>query len=52
MAAVKFEGVDILDALGQIVEIHTQHYKSDFDLDKELIPKLALSAAPEDKNLL
>lgn len=52
MAAVRFEGVDILDALGQIVEIHTQHYKSDFDLDKELIPKLALSAAPEDKKLL
>lgn len=23
------------------MELHTQHYKDDFDLDKELIPKLA-----------
>ena len=52
MGAVRFEGVDILDALGQIMELHTQHYKDDFDLDKELIPKLAVSADPEDRRLL
>lgn len=52
MGAVRFEGVDILDALGQIMELHTQHFKQDFDLDKELIPKLAASADPEDKRLL
>jgi len=52
MAAVKFEGVDVLDALGQIMELHTLHYKDDFELDKELIPKLALSTLPEDKHLL
>lgn len=52
MGAVRFEGVDILDALGQIMELHTQHFKQDFDLDKELIPKLALSADPEDRRLL
>ena len=52
MGAVRFEGVDILDALGQIMELHTQHFKQDFDLDKELIPKLAISADPEDRHLL
>ena len=52
MAAVKFEGVDILDSLEQIMELHTQHYKDDFDLDKELIPKLAVSGEPEDRRLL
>ena len=52
MAAVKFEGVDILDSLEQIMELHTQHYKDDFDLDKELIPKLAVSGEPEDLRLL
>ena len=52
MGAVRFEGVDILDALGQIMELHTQHFKQDFDLDKELSPKLALSADPEDRRLL
>ena len=52
MGAVRFEGVDILDSLGQIMELHTQHYKDDFDMDKELIPKLALSGEPEDRRLL
>lgn len=52
MAAVRFEGVDILDSLEQIMELHTQHYKDDFDLDKELIPKLAVSGKPEDRRLL
>ena len=48
----KFEGVDVLDFLGQIVDLHTQHYKDDFELDKELISKLALSGNPEDRQLL
>lgn len=48
----KFEGVDVLDFLGQVVELHTQYYKDDFDMDKELIPKLALSGEPEDRRLL
>ncbi len=52
MAAVRFEGVDILGCLGQIMELHTQHYKDDFELDKELIPKLAASGEPEDRRLL
>lgn len=52
MAAVKFEGVDVLDFLGKVVELHTEHYQEDFDLDKELIPKLALSGEPEDRHLL
>lgn len=50
--SIKFEDVDVLDALSKIVELHTRHYKEDFDLDKELIPKLALSPNPEDKHLL
>lgn len=52
MAAVKFEGVDVLDFLGKVVELHTRHYKEDFDLDRELIPKLAALADPEDRRLL
>ena len=48
----KFEGVDILDFLGQVVELHTQHYKDDFDIDKKLIPKLALSGEPENRRPL
>lgn len=49
---MKFEGVDILDALEKIMDLHTQHYKGDFDLDKELIQSLAVSENPEDQSLL
>ena len=49
---LKFEDMDILDSLGKIVELNTRHYKDDFDLDKELIPKLAISEDPEDRRLL
>ena len=52
MRAVKFEGVDILDSLAQIMELHTQNYKDDFDLDRKLILKLAVSQDLEDKRLL
>ena len=38
MAGVRFEDVDLLGALSRVVDLHTQHYKEDFDLDKELIP--------------
>lgn len=48
----KFENVDILNALGKIMELHTRHYKEDFDLDKELIAKLAVSEHIEDRRLL
>ena len=33
MARVRFEDVDLLGALSRIVDLHTQHYKDDFDLD-------------------
>lgn len=49
---VKFEDMDILEALGKIMELHTRHYKEDFELDKELIPKLAISQNTEDRRLL
>ena len=39
MAGVRFEDVDLLGALSRIVDLHTQHYKEDFDLDKELMLK-------------
>ena len=52
MAAVKFEGVDVLDFLGKVVELHTQHYKDDFDIDKELIQNLAACRNGENEHLL
>lgn len=49
---IKFENMDVLDALGKIVELHTRHYKNDFELDKELILKLVASERTEDRRLL
>lgn len=49
---VKFEDMDVLDALGKIMELHTKHYKDDFDLDKELLAKLAVSEHTEDRRVL
>lgn len=48
----KFENVDILAALIQIMELHTKHYKEDFDLDKKIIRRMALSDNPEDRCLV
>lgn len=52
MTTVKFESVDVLDFLGQVVELHTQHYKDDFELDKELIQNLAACGSQKDEQLL
>lgn len=34
---VKFEYIDIIDMMGRIVKAHTEHYASDFDIDKEIL---------------
>jgi len=50
--SLKFENTDVLDALERIMERHTMHYKEDFDLDKQIISRLAESQEPEDRRLL
>ena len=52
MGAVRFEDVDVLDFLGKVVELHTQHYKDDFDIDKELIQNLAACRNGKNEQLL
>ena len=49
---MKFENIDLVDALRQIMDIHTQNYKEDFELDAGLLHSLADSQCPEDKHLL
>lgn len=41
----KYENVDVIAALGAVMEINTEHYKSDFQYDIELFQKAA--AAPD-----
>lgn len=49
---MKFENIDLVDALRRIMDIHTQNYKEDFELDAGLLHSLADSKSPEDKHLL
>ena len=49
---MKFEDIDLIAALQQITDIHTENYKEDFELDRKLLQKLAVSDSAEDKHLL
>jgi hypothetical protein len=44
-----FENIDLVDALRRIMDIHTQNYKEDFELDAGLLHSLAASQSSEDK---
>lgn len=48
----KFENVDILKSLKAIMQTHTQHYQSDFEIDIETLKQAAKSQNPEDKKYL
>ena len=45
----KFENVDILKSLKAIMQTHTEHFQSDFDIDIKTLKQAAKSPNPEDK---
>jgi hypothetical protein len=48
----RFEDIDVLSFLGEIVKRHVQHYMNDFDLDEKLIRRIAKNGGSEDRRLL
>ena len=48
----KFENVDVVAALGEIMRQNTAFYQSDFDIDKGIIQRAAASDQAVDKTLL
>lgn len=48
----KFENVDVIDALQQIMRHNTAYYRNDFDIDKRILTRAAQSSNPEDKAFL
>ena len=48
----RFENVDVLAALEQLMRQNTAFYQSDFEIDKEIIGRAAASDKAEDKTLL
>ena len=48
----KYENVDILKSLKAIMQTHTEHFQSDFDIDIKTLKQAAKSPNPEDKKYL
>lgn len=48
----KFENVDIVKSLKAIMQTHTEHFQSDFDIDIKILKQAAKSPNPEDKKQL
>jgi len=48
----KFENVDILKSLKAVMQTHTEHFQSDFDIDIKTLKQAAKSQNPEDKKYL
>ena len=47
----KFENVDVIAALDEIMRENTAFYRTDFEIDKEIIGRAAASDKAEDKTL-
>lgn len=52
MKLQKFENVDVVASLEAIMKQNTAFYQSDFDIDKQILQKAAVSPIPEGKRLL
>lgn len=48
----KYENVDIIASLGAVMELHTEHYKSDFRYDIKMFMAAAQRPTPENTHLL
>jgi len=48
----KYEHVDVISALGSVMDINTEHYKSDFQYDREMFLKAAANPDTENTRLL
>ncbi len=49
---IKFTNIDLLAAMGSVVEAHTQFYKSDFDIDKKALTNATITPIQQDKNFI
>lgn len=52
MKLQKFENVDVVASLEAIMKQNTAFYQSDFNIDKQILQKAAISPIPEGKRLL
>ena len=48
----KFSNVDILSFMGDVVQKHTRHYQSDFEIDREILTEAADREEQQDKTFV
>ena len=48
----KFSNVDILSLMGAVVQKHTKHYQSDFEIDREILHRAADMQERQDKTFI
>ena len=48
----KFSNVDILAFMGNVMQKHTKHYQSDFEIDKEILHRAAEKQEQQDKTFV
>lgn len=48
----KFSNVDILSFMGNVVQKHTKHYQSDFEIDREMLTEAADRQEQQDKTFI
>lgn len=48
----KFSNVDILAFMGDVVQTHTKHYQSDFQIDKEMLLRTMEKKVQQDKRFI
>ncbi len=49
---IKFTNIDLLAATSNVVEAHTQFYKSDFDIDKKALTNATITPIQQDKTFI
>ena len=52
MYKIRFSDIDMIRFMGRVVQIHTRHYQSDFDIDKEMLWGAAGQQDEQDKSFI
>lgn len=52
MYKIKFSDIDTIDFMGRVVQGHTRHYQSDFDIDKKILLEAAGQQDGQDQSFI
>jgi hypothetical protein len=52
MGLLRFDDIDAIRFLREVVKLHVQHYREDFDLDEGILRTVSMVGRPEDRRLL